>query len=69
MAGPLTHLATMDTMDPLALTGVSEGGVVADSLDTGADIGVERVETDPGFSPIHRQSPSSFSPPLTAALI
>ena len=73
LTGPLTHLATMATtvataVDPLALTGVSEGGVVADSLDTGADIRVDWIETDPGLSPVHRQSPSSFSP-LTAALI
>ena len=68
---PLTHLTTRGTVVPQTLAGVSEDGIVAESPHTGAEVGVDRVETDPGLPPVHHQSdqsPSS-SPLHTAALM
>ena len=62
----LTHLATMGSMDPPTLAGVSEGGVVAEPPDTGAEVRVDWVEADPGLPPVHHQPPFSTT---TTALI
>ena len=53
-------------MAPLTLAGVSEGGVVAESPDTGAEVRVDWVEADPGLPPVHHQPPFSTT---TTALI
>ena len=57
----------MGSMAPLALAGVSEGGVVAESPDTGADVRVDWVQADPGLPPVHHQRP--FSSVVTRALM
>ena len=55
---PLTHLSTMSSRAPLAQAGVSEGGVVADPPDTGANRGVHWVQADPpGLLPVHHLAP------------